>query len=331
MTPGPAFSSLVQDFFMQRLMSQGNASARTVASYRDTLRLLLRYTAATGKPPTTLTLADLDAPFILAFLDHLEQKRGNSVRTRNLRLAAIRSFLHYAALCDPTSLPTIQRVLAIPTKRFDRPMLGFLSREEMEAVITAPDPSTWSGQRDQAMLATLYNTGARVSEIASARISDAQLDRNLCLHIRGKGRKERTVPLWKRTANVLKAWCARLDSVAEGPLFPNRDGSSLSRFGVAKRLRTAVAAAVQKCPTLAGRRVSPHTLRHTTAMHLLQAGVDLSLIALWLGHESPTTTHLYVEADLEMKRQALKKLDGPATRRQRFRPSDSLLTFLDGQ
>lgn len=330
MTPGPTFSSLVQEFFLQRLMSQGNASARTVASYRDTLRLLLRHAAAAGKPPTTLTLADLDAPFILAFLDHLEQQRGNSVRTRNLRLAAIRSFLHYAALRDPTSLPTIERVLAIPAKRFDRPLLGFLSRDEMEAVIAAPDPSTWSGQRDQAMLVTLYNTGARVSEITAARVRDAELDRSLCLRLRGKGRKERSVPLWKRTATTLKAWRARLDSALEGPLFPNRDGTTLSRFGVLKRLRVAVQAAAPKCPTLAGRHVSPHILRHTTAMHLLQAGVDIDTIALWLGHESPATTHLYVEADIEMKRKALHKLDAPRTRRPRFRASDSLLSFLDG-
>lgn len=330
MTAGPTFSALVQDFFLQRLMNQGNASARTVASYRDTLRLLLRHAAAAGRTPTTLTLADLDAPFILAFLDHIEQQRGNCVRTRNLRLAAIRSFLHYAALRDPTSLPSIERVLAIPVKRFDRPLLGFLSRDEMQAIIAAPDPSTWGGQRDQALIATLYNTGARVSEIAAARIADAQLDRSLCLRIRGKGRKERTVPLWKRTASILKAWRGRLDSPADGPLFPNRDGTHLSRFGVAKRLRAAVTVAARECPTLLGRRISPHTLRHTTAMHLLQAGVDTSLIALWLGHESPATTHLYVEADIEMKRRALDKLDEPAARRPRFHASDRLLAFLDG-
>ena len=180
------------------------------------------------------------------------------------------------------------------------------------------------------MLATLYNTGARVSEIAAVRIMDAQLDHNLSLRIQGKGRKERTVPLWKKTATTLKAWRARLDLLPEGPLFPNREGTPLSRFGVLKRLRVTVQAAAQRCPALKDRRVSPHTLRHTTAMHLLQSGVDITLIALWLGHESPATTHLYVEADLDMKRKALKKLEAPATSRPRFRVTENLLAFLDG-
>lgn len=330
MTPSPSFPSLVQDFFTQRLVSQANASARTVITYRDTFRLLLRYAEAAGKPPAALTLTDLDAPFILGFLDHLEKERGNSVRTRNVRLAAIRSFVNYAALCDPSSLPTIQRVLAIPKKRYDQPLLGFLSREEMEAILAAPDRSSWSGHRDHAMLATLYNTGARVSEIAAVRIVDARLDRQLSLRIQGKGRKERTIPLWKTTARSLKEWLKRLKLDPEGPLFPNRDGTPLSRFGVRKRLRAAVEAAATQCPALKDRRISPHTLRHTTAMHLLQSGVDFSLIALWLGHESPTTTHLYVAADLTMKMQALKKLEAPSTRRPQFRATDKLLAFLDG-
>jgi len=330
MSDTPTFSSLVQEFFTQRLVGQANASARTVSSYRDTLRLFLRHAEAAGKSPTALTLADLDAPFILAFLDNLEKERANSIRTRNVRLAAIRSFLHYAALRDPTSLPIVERVFAIPVKRFDRPLLGFLSREETEAILAAPDSSTWSGHRDQALFATLYNTGARVSEITAVRVMDAQLDRSLSLRIQGKGRKERTVPLWKKTASSLKAWLNRLQSAPEGPLFPNRDGTRLSRFGVVKRLRAAVQVATKQCPALKARRVSPHTFRHTTAMHLLQSGVDITVIALWLGHESPTTTHLYVEADLTMKEQALSKLEAPSTRRSRFHASDSLLTFLDG-
>jgi len=329
MSFSPTFPALVQDFFTQRLVSQANASARTVTTYRDTFRLLLRHAEAAGKLPSALTLADLDATFILGFLDRLEKERGNSVRTRNVRLAAIRSFLHYAALRDPSSLPIVERVLAIPMKRFDRPLLGFLSREEMNAVLAAPDRSTWSGHRDQAMLATLYNTGARVSEITAVRIVDAQLDRQLSLRIQGKGRKERTIPLWKTTATRLKEWLKQLEPSPEGPLFPNRDGTPLSRFGVLKRLRGAVQAAATQCPALKGRRVSPHTLRHTTAMHLLQAGVDIALIALWLGHESPSTTHLYVEADLTMKEKALSKLEAPCTSRPRFRASDRLLAFLD--
>lgn len=330
MTLSPTFPSLVQDFFTQRLVNQGNASSRTVTSYRDTLRLLLGYADTTGKPPTTLTLADLDVPFVLAFLDHLEKERQNSTRTRNVRLAAIRSFLRYAALRDPTSLPTIERVLAIPMKRFDRPLVGFLSREEMEAILAAPDPATWSGQRDHAMLATFYNTGARVSEITSLRGIDAQLDRSLSIRIQGKGRKERTLPLWKSTSGTLKRWLKRLDQPPEGPLFPNRNGTPLSRFGVGKRLHLAVQSAATACRSLKGRRISPHTIRHTTAMHLLQSGVDIAVIALWLGHESPTTTHLYVEADLNMKERALNQLEAPPPNRRRFRATDGLLAFLDG-
>jgi integrase/recombinase XerD len=324
-----SFASLVQGFFAQRLINQANASARTVASYRDTFRLLLRYAEHAGKPPTTLTLPDLDAPFVLAFLDHLERNRGNSARTRNARLVALRSFLHYAALRDPTSLPSIQRVLAIPMKRFDRPLLGYLSREEIEAILAAPDRSTWSGHRDAVMFATFYNTGARVSEITALRSRDAQLERNLCLHVQGKGRKERAVPLWKSTAAMLREWLKRVDPQPEAPIFPNRHGTPLSRSGVEKRLRTAVSIAAKRCPTLNGRRISPHTLRHTTAMHLLQSGVDITVIALWLGHESPATTHLYLEADLSMKERALKRVQEPPRRGARFRPSKGLLAFLD--
>lgn len=326
----PGFPALVQDFFTQRLLSQANVSARTVASYRDAFRLLLQYAEQNGTSPTALTLSDLDAPFVLAFLDHLEKQRGNSVRTRNVRLVALRSFLHYAALRDPTALPTIERVLAIPMKRFNRPLLGFLSREEIEAILVAPDRSTWSGHRDQVMLATFYNTGARVSEIIALRTNDAQLEHNLCLHLRGKGRKERSVPLWKSTAAMIKEWLRRADSRPDAPLFPNRDGTTLSRSGVEKRLRAAVMIAAERCPSLTQRRISPHTLRHTTAMHLLQSGVDITVIALWLGHQSPATTHLYLEADLTMKEQALKRVQEPPRNSQRFRPSDHLLAFLDG-
>lgn len=326
----PTFPSLVQDFFMQRLVSQANVSARTVASYRDAFRLLLQYAEKTGKSATTLTLPDLDASFVLAFLDHLEKQRGNSVRTRNVRLVALRSFLHYAALRDPTALPTIQRVLAIPMKRFNRPLLGFLSREEIEAILAAPDRSTWSGHRDQVMLATFYNTGARVSEIIALRTKDAQLEHNLCLHLHGKGRKERSVPLWKSTAAMIKEWRRRADARPDAPLFPNRDGTTLSRSGVEKRLRAAVIVAAERCPSLRQRRISPHSIRRTTAMHLLQSGVDITVIALWLGHESPATTHLYLEADLSMKEQALKRVAEPPRKSRRFRPSDHLLAFLDG-
>jgi integrase/recombinase XerD len=326
----PSFASLLQDFFCQRLMTQRNVSARTVASYRDTFRLLLGYAEIRLKKcAAALAMADFDAPLVLAFLDHLERERGNSVRTRNARLAAIRSFIHYAAHQDPTSLPIISRVLAIPTKRFDQHVLGFLSRVEVEAVLATPDRSTWSGHRDQVMFTTLYNTGARVSEIIGLRRTDVEFDGARCVHIQGKGRKQRVVPLWSSTVARLKEWIARMEQGPGAPLFPNRDGRPLSRSGVEKRLRLAVAEAAKMCPSLVGRRISPHTLRHTTAMHLLQSGVDMTVIALWLGHETPATTHLYVEADLTMKEQALKRVAEPPSGRLRYQAKDRLLAFLD--
>ncbi|HZM05485.1 MAG TPA: site-specific integrase [Candidatus Saccharimonadales bacterium] len=324
------FSTVLQDFFSQRLIAQRQASPRTVASYRDTFRLLFSFAESQlRKTPSALTWEDLDAPFILAFLDHLERDRRNSVRTRNARLAAIRSFLHYASYQDPMRTAQIQRILAIPTKRYDRPLMGFLSREETEGVLSAPSPSSWNGQRDRVLLATMYNTGARVSEIIGARVGELTLDVSSNLKIHGKGRKERTVPLWKSTAKRLKEWLPRIGSGTEAPLFPNRHGRPLTRSGVESRLRIAVKEAAKRFPSLAHRRISPHTLRHTTAMHLLQSGVDITVIALWLGHESIETTHQYIEADLKMKEQALAKLQDPQSKKLRFRAGDALLSFLN--
>lgn len=331
MSAQTTFPGLLQDFFCRRLVAERGVSARTVASYRDAFELLLRFAEReTGKTPSALAFEDLDAPMVLAFLDHLETERGNSARTRNNRLAAIRSFMRYASLRDPTSLVIAQRILAIPRKRFDMPVLGFISRDEVKALLDAPSTSTWSGQRDRVLLATLYNTGARVSEIVGLRIADVLFDRESAVHLHGKGRKERVVPLWKSTVAELRRWLARIDRRPDAPVFPNRAGKPLSRSGVEQRLRLAVAIATRHCPSLAGRRVSPHTIRHTTAMHLLQSGVDLAVIALWLGHESPTTTHLYLEADLAMKTAALRKVADPSPRRARFRATDRLLAFLDG-
>jgi site-specific recombinase XerD len=328
--PSSSFPALLQDFFSKRLIAQRQASPRTVASYRDTFRLFLHYTQErTKKPASTLTLAELDAPLILGFLDHLERERHNHARTRNARLSALRSFLHYAVLQNPTTLSVIQRSLAIPAKRFDRPLVGFLSREEMEVLLAAPDRATWSGHRDHVLLATMYNSGARVSEIITVRVGDVVLDQSPSISLHGKGRKERTVPLWKSTAKRLKEWLPRVPTNVEGPLFPNRHGRTLTRSGVESRLRAAAAAAAKQCSSLKKRRISPHVLRHTTAMHLLQSGVDISVIALWLGHESRETTHLYVEADLAMKERALKKLQSPPSKAFRFRASDRLLAFLD--
>lgn len=326
----PSFASLIQAFFCERLIHQQNASSQTVASYRDTFRLLLNYLRQSRrKQAPDVTLADLDAPIISAFLEHLEKKRRNTIRTRNVRFAAIRSFMKFAAARDPASLPTIQRVLAIPLKRFPRPSVRYLSREEVTAIINAPDASTWSGQRDRIMFALLYNTGARVSEVVALRRVDVQLDATRSVELTGKGRKNRVVPLWKSTAKGLRAWMTQIGSAPDAPVFPNRDGRPLSRSGVEKRLRNAVRTATKRCATLRAKRLSPHTFRHTTAMHLLQAGVDITVIALWLGHESTETTHQYVEANLAMKDRALSKVEEVPLKRIRYQASEKLLQFLD--
>lgn len=328
---GPSLAGLLQAFFCQHLIAQRDVSQATVRSYRDTFRLLLGYVQAqTRRKPTELTLTDIDATLVTGFLAHLERDRGNCARTRNARFAAIRSFLSFVATRCPLALPSIQDVLAVPMKRFDRPVLGFLSREEIAALLVAPDRSTWSGRRDHAMLITFYNTGARVSEITRMCAGDVTPRASPSVRIHGKGRKERVVPLWASTARVLATWMREERLVSDAPLFPNRQGTRMSRSGVEERLAAALATAAASCPSLNGRRVSPHTLRHTTAMHLLQSGVDLTVIALWLGHESPNTTHAYLEADLAMKKRALDRLHEPRARRSPATPSDQLLAFLDG-
>lgn len=327
---GPDLATLVQGFFCERLLSQRNASPQTVASYRDTFRLLLAFTASrVRRCPSQLDLNDLDAPAILCFLQYLEQNRGNSIRTRNTRLAAIRSFMRYVSYHDPSALALAKRVQAIPSKRFDKPLLGYLSRKEIQAIIDAPDPKTWSGRRDAVMFATFYNTGARVSEITALRALDVSYGASPYLTVQGKGRKQRSIPLWKNTCRSIRQWTIENEATGTSPLFPNRSGIALSRSGVERRLRKAVQKAEVQCPALKGRRISPHTLRHTTAMHLLQSGVDLTVIALWLGHESPSTTHAYMEADLAMKRKALDYLKQLPKKNSQYRPSDKLLAFLD--
>lgn len=328
--PTPTFPALVQAFFCERLVSQRDVSPRTVESYRDAFRLLLAFAEKhLRKAPTSITLSELDAPLVLAFLDHLEKERGNTARSRNLRLTAIRSFMRFACARDPTAMPTAQRVLAIPSKRFDRPLVGFLSRQEMEAILVAPDGSTWSGRRDRALLATLYNTGARVSEIIGVRRRDVTLAKSASVRLHGKGRKERGVPLWRTTADALRTWLPQIPEAPEQPVFPNKERVGMTRSGVEDRLDAAVRAATASCPTLLDRRVSPHVIRHTTAMHLLQSGVDATVIALWLGHESPVTTHLYIESDLKMKERALSALQPAEAGRTRYVPGDRLLAFLD--
>jgi site-specific recombinase XerD len=250
---------LVQDFFLRRLVAQRGASARTVESYRDAFELLLGFTEQrTGKPPSALQLGDLDAPLVLDFLDYLETERGNAVRTRNARLAAIHSFMRYVAVRDPASLPITTRVLAIPAKRFDRPVLGYLSRDQVTAILAAPDRRTWSGRRDAVLFATAYNTGARVSELTGLRVRDVLLDRQTAVHLHGKGRKQRVIPLWKNTAGELRGWLNQINSAPEAPVFPNRTGAPMSRSGVRDRLDRAVAHAESCCPSLHGQHVTPH-------------------------------------------------------------------------
>ena len=326
-----SFDQLVQDFFLRRLIDQRGASARTVESYRDTFELLFGYIEEhLGKRTDALTLIDLDAPVILDFLDHLEAVRGNSARTRNVRLAAIHSFMRYAAVRDPASLPITTRVLAIPAKRFDRPVLGYLTREQIAAILKAPDRATWAGQRDAVLLAVAYNTGARVSELTALRVRDVLLDRESALHLYGKGRKQRVIPLWKSTAGELRKWMCQIPPTPDAPLFPNRQGTAMTRSGVRDRLERAVTKAERSCPSLHGQRVSPHTIRHSTAVHLLQSGTDLAVIALWLGHSSPAVTHQYLEVDLATKEATLSRLEDPKPGSTRFRPRDRLLAFLEG-
>jgi integrase/recombinase XerD len=321
--------ALLQQFFLERLLQQRRASTRTVNAYRDSFRRLLAFAQQRlGKPPSDLALEDLNAAFVLAFLQHLEKDRHNSIRSRNARFAAIRSFMHYVALKEPAAVALSQAVLAIPMKRFERPLIGFLSHEHMQAILQAPEAATWSGQRDRVMLATLYNTGARVSELIGMRIADLSFETGPAIHIRGKGRKERQVPLWPATARQLRAWLRQYPRDSQQPLFINRRGGALTRIGITERLQLAARHAATKYPQLATRCISPHLVRHSLAMHMLQSGVDITVIALWLGHESPTTTHMYVEADLQMKQRALKTLQAPKRTAVRYRPPDRLLHFL---
>jgi len=325
-----SFAALLQGFFLQRLVQQRNASPCTVAAYRDAFRLLLAYLEQhCHKKPALLALDDFNAPLVLGFLDHLEKERGNGIRSRNARLAAVHAFARYTALQCPSALGQMQQILAIPYKRFEKPLLGFLSREAMQAILAAPDQSTWVGRRDRLLLALLYNTGARVSELVAIRAGDVVLAATSTVRLHGKGRKQRTVPLWKETADLARQWMRNEALRPDEPLLPNRNRRAMSRGNAAERVALAARAAQPNCPALAGQVVTPHTIRHSTAMHLLQSGVDLTVIALWLGHESPVTTHGYVEADLAMKERALAALDPPGIKAGRYQAKDSLLAFLE--
>lgn len=320
----------IQAFFVEHLVQHKRASPKTITSYRDAFRLWLMFMKeSTRIEPAALHLTDLDAPVVLQFLDHLEQDRGNSVKSRNLRLAALRTFVRFLALRAPETIGMTSRVLAIPVKRTDKKLIGYLSRDEVDALLAAPDPSRWIGRRAHAVLLTLYNSGARVSEVTTLQREQICFGPRTFLELTGKGRKERTVPLWPHTSRTLQAWFDELGSYGQGVAFPSTRGKSLSRDSVAYLIKQAAQRATSQCPSLGAKKVTPHMIRHTTAMHLMQAGVDINVIALWLGHESIETTNIYLEADLTQKERALAKLAPVEGEISRFTADDSLLTFLN--
>jgi len=321
----------LEAFFTERLTRQREASHHTVAAYCDTFRLLLGFAQQrTGKMPALLDVQDLDAPLIAAFLEHLERDRGNSVRTRNARLAAVHSFFRFAAYRHPEHTALIQRVLAIPPKRFDRALVSFLSQPEIDAVLAAPDRATWIGRRDHALLLLAVQTGLRLSELTRLTCRDVHLDDGAHVRCDGKGRKERCTPLTRQTVVVLRVWLRERDGQPADPLFPRQQGGALSPDAVQRLVAKYATAAESRCPSLQGKRVTPHVLRHTSAMQLLHAGVDSSVIALWLGHESVETTQIYVHADLTLKERALARTTPPGVTPGRYRAPDALLAFLDG-
>lgn len=322
---------VLQAFFTERLAHQRQASQHTIAAYRDTFRLLLAFAQhTTGRAPSNLRLEDLDAVLVGAFLSHLEADRHNTVRTRNARLAAVHSLFRFAALRHPEHAALIQRVLAIPAKRGDHNLVTFLDPAEIDALLAAPDRDRWVGRRDHALLLTALQTGLRVSEIASVTYQDVELGRGAHIRCRGKGRKERVTPLTDQTVAVLRAWLAESPRQPADPLFPGPQGRPLTRSAVAAIVSKYAAAASKHCPSLESKKVSPHTLRHTCAMQLLHTGVDTSIIALWLGHESPETTQIYLHADLATKEKALSRTAPPHTSPGRYHPPDNLLAFLEG-
>jgi site-specific recombinase XerD len=325
----PSFPSLLQAFFTSRLMQQRQASSHTIGSYRDSFRLLLQFAQKKlGVAPQKLTLEQVDAPLIAAFLDDLQASRGISAGSRNLRLTAIRSFFRYASFEMPSHSAQIQRVLAIPNKRCTRTQIGFLMREEIDALLHTPDLCTHSGRRDHALILLAVQTGLRLSEIIGLCRSDFCLSTGAHVRVVGKGRKERSTPLTKATADVLRAWLREIEPGDDAIVFPNARGGRLSADGVQYLLAKHVAHAAQTCTSLAKKKVTPHVLRHTMAMELLQAGVERSVIALWLGHESIETTQIYLDANLEMKQAALDKIEPQPGRIGRYRPEDQLLAFL---
>jgi integrase/recombinase XerD len=325
------FSRLVQAFFTDRLLRQRRASPHTVAGYRDTFRLLLRFAKERlGKVPSKLSLTDLDARFVGDFLDHLEKGRGNGARSRNTRLAAIHSFFHYVALQEPAYAEQCRRILAIPSKQYERRLIEYLTAEEIDALLAAPDQTTWIGRRDRALLLVAIQTGLRVSELIGLRRDDVVLGTGAHVRCDGKGRKERCTPLRQDVVVVLAEWFRECPAEPTAAAFPSSRGGSLSRDAVERLVARHRRGAERRCHSLKRKRVTPHVLRHTAAMQLLQHGIDRSVIALWLGHESVETTEMYLHADLRQKEEALAKVTPLEVLPGRFRPDDELLAFLEG-
>ena len=331
MTTRTDFPELVQAFFTERLLRQRKASPETVAGYRDAFRLLLRFaTRRLKKEPSKLALKELDARFIGEFLDHLEVERSNSVRTRNARLAAIHSFFRYVSFEEPSCADLCRRILAIPSKRYERRPIAYLTREEIDALVAAPDTTTWIGRRDQVLLLVAIQTGLRVSELIGLQRQDVRLGRGAHVQCKGKGRKQRCTPLRKEAVRLLVAWLRECPNDPESPIFPSSRGGALSRDAVERLVARHCHTAVRRCSSLKRKTVTPHVLRHTAAMELLQHGIDRSVIALWLGHESVETTQMYLHADLRLKEQALSRIVPLGVKPRRYRPDDKLLAFLEG-
>ena len=324
-----SLAPILQGFFTERL-AQRRASQHTVAAYRDTFRLLLRYAQQQlGRPPSALDLANIDTDLVGGFLDHLQANRNNSIGTRNARLAAIHSLFGYAALRCPEHALLIQRVLAIPLKQTDSTDVCFLTRAETDALLAVPDRSVPLGRRDHMLLLVAIQTGLRVSELTSLTCGDAELGTGAHLRCTGKGRKQRCTPLTRPTARLLQCWLTDRNAAPSDPLFPSRTGGHLSRDAVADLINKYVPAAAAVCPTLASKNVTPHTMRHTAAMTLLHAGVDTSTIALWLGHANTKATDVYLHADMALKEKALARTAPRVQDTRRYRPTDSLLAFLE--
>jgi len=325
-----SFAALVEAFFTDWLMAQRRVSPATVAAYRDTFRLFLQFAATTRRlAPSRLDLADLDAALVASFLRHLETDRGNTVRTRNARLAALRSFYRFAQLRCPEHAALIARVLATPQKRGERKLISFLENQEVDALLAAPDRSTWTGRRDHALLLLAIQTGLRVSELAGLHRSDLQLGSGAHVRCQGKGRKERATPITRQTAAAIRNWMTERPPEPAAPAFASRRGTPLTRSAIEKIVARHIKSASASCPPLAGKRVSPHALRHTCAMRLLWAGIDTSVIALWLGHERAETTQVYLHADLVLKEKALQRTAPLEVPPGRYQPRDQLLAFLE--